>query len=197
MSGYVEWIAAVAEGSDAENALKMAELAGVEAEEDSSESDLLQSLPAHDFKARPPTFNGDLAESALDRNPDIWMYRKRTMALLRRYMRLSMQTGRLPSVIGRELFRAKVTAYTATTFEERVIFVHDIERCLERLPPSDQKIVARIVLQEYDHVSAARILQCARKTIERRLPEILDDLSEEFLRLRLLVTLPEAKKRTE
>jgi len=198
MSGYVEWIAAVAEESDAENALKMAELAEEEAAgEESPESVSWQNLPAHNFKARPPTFNGDLAETALDRNPDIWMYRKRTAALLRRYMRLSIQTGRLPSVIGRELFRAKVTAYTATSFEERVIFVHDIETCLERLAPFDQKIIARIVLQEYEHEAAARILQCTRRTIVRRLPEILDNLSEEFLRVRLLVRLPEAKKKTE
>jgi len=75
-----------------------------------------------------------------------------------------------------------------------VIFVHDIERCLERLAPFDQKIIARIVLQEYDHERAARILHCTRKTIERRLPEVLDELSEDFLKARLLVPLPVAKK---
>jgi hypothetical protein len=68
--------------------------------------------------------------------------------------------------------------------------VHDVERCLERLAPFDQKIISRIVLQEYDHERAARALHCTRKTIERRLPELLDELSEVFLEVRLLVPLP-------
>jgi len=46
-------------------------------------------------------------------------YRGRTVAMLRRYMRYSIETGRLPSLLGRELFRAKVTSYTVVTFEDR------------------------------------------------------------------------------
>jgi|SRR5271169_6008166 len=42
----------------------------------------------------------------------------------------SIETGRLPSLLGRAFFRAKVTSYTMVTFEDRVIFVHDIEKCL-------------------------------------------------------------------
>jgi hypothetical protein len=133
-------------------------------------------------------------ETAQDRNPDIWLYRKRTTALLRRYMRFSLEAGRLPSVIGREFFRAKITSYTSTTFEDRVIFVHDVETCLERLDPFDQQIIARIVLQEHDHERAAGLLQCTRKTIERRMPELLDEMSEEFLRVGLLEELPRKQR---
>jgi len=149
-----------------------------------------QELPAHNFPAPAANFDEGQVESALDRNPDLWLYRGRTTALLRRYMRLSLEAGRLPSVIGREFFRAKITTYKATTFEDRVIFVHDVEGCLERLTPFDQKIIARLVLQEHDHERAARLLHSTRKTIERRLPELLDELSEEFLRVRLLAPLP-------
>jgi hypothetical protein len=60
-------------------------------------------------------------------------YRGRVVAMLRRYMRYSIETGRLPSLLRREFFRAKVTSYTVVTFEDRVIFVHDMERCLDRL----------------------------------------------------------------
>src|SRR5689334_1903147 len=35
------------------------------------------------------------------------IYRGRTVAMLRRYMRYSIETGRLPSLLGREFFRAK------------------------------------------------------------------------------------------
>jgi hypothetical protein len=106
-------------------------------------------------------------------------------------MQWSLEAGRVPSLLGRELFRAKISAYSATTFEARVIFLHDTERCLSRLKGFDGQIIARIVLQEYDHDAAARILQCDRKTIERRLPELIDELSEAFLQADLLERLPE------
>lgn len=96
----------------------------------------------------------------------------------------------MPSLLGRELFRAKISAYTATTFEARVIFLHDRERCLSRLKGFDGQIIARIVLHEYDHDAAARILQCHRKTIERQLPERIDELSVAFLKADLLERLP-------
>jgi DNA-directed RNA polymerase specialized sigma24 family protein len=128
-------------------------------------------------------------ETALDRNPDIWAYRKRTTALLRRYLRYSLETGRVPSLLGREFFRATVTAYTVATFEERVLFAYDVERCLQRLDEFSRQVLARIVLQEHGHEEAARLLHCSRKRIERTIPEALDDLSEIFLEVRILTRL--------
>jgi hypothetical protein len=198
MSGFVEWIGAVADGNDAENPLNMAQPVRAQADkqtlgETSPRGASWQRLPTHNFPRLRELDGTELRDDPLDRNPDLWLYRNRTVALLRRYMRLSIETGRLPSVIGGELFRAKITTYTATTFEDRVIFVHDVEGCLERLSAFDQKIIARIVLQEYDHERAARALHCTRKTIERRLPELLDELSEEFLKVGMLVPLPGAR----
>jgi len=129
-----------------------------------------------------------------NRDPDLWLYRRKTTALLRRYMRWSLEAGRVPSLLGRELFRARITAYTATTFESRVIFLHDMERCLDQLQDFDRQLIGRVVLQEYDHEAAARILQCTRRTLLRRLPELIDELSESFLKAGLLERLPETKE---
>ena len=81
----------------------------------------------------------DPADGRLAQNQD-WevvrerrIYRGRTVAMLRKYMRYSLDTGRLPSLVGREFFRSKVSKYTMVTFEDRVIFVHDMEKCLGRL----------------------------------------------------------------
>jgi len=52
---------------------------------------------------------------------DLWLYRERTVMMLRRYMRLSVEVGRLPSLLGREFFRSRVTSYSASTFEDTVI----------------------------------------------------------------------------
>jgi hypothetical protein len=36
------------------------------------------------------------------------------------------------------------------TFEDRVIFVHDMEKCLDRLDESSRQLIARHILQEHD-----------------------------------------------
>ena len=88
-----------------------------------------------------------------------------------------MEVGRLPSLLGREFFRSSVTSYHISTFEDSVIFVHDIEKCLEKLDPFSQKLIAKIVLQEYSQPEAAGILGCPLRTVERSFPEALDQLS--------------------
>ncbi len=113
---------------------------------------------------------------------DLWMYRDRTVALLRRYARLAVETGRLPSLLGREFFRTKVTSYHVSTFEDAVIFVHDVEQSLEQLGWFQKKVVAMIVLEEFTQEETAQILQCSPRTVGRYIYEALDMLSEIFLR---------------
>jgi hypothetical protein len=117
------------------------------------------------------------------------IYRGRTVGMLRRYMRYSIETGRLPSLLGREFFRSKVTSYTVVTFEDRVIFVHDMERCLERLDEFGRQLIARYILQEHDRWATARLLNCNEKTIRRQAPVVLDQLSEILLEVGLMARL--------
>jgi len=118
--------------------------------------------------------------------PELSIYRDRTIALLRRYFRLSCELGRLPSVLGREIFRAKVTSYRMHTFEDVVIFVHDMERCVEKLDAASRELLSRIVLQEYTHDETATLLGCTRRTVERRYPVALDRLTAVLLHYDLL-----------
>ena len=199
MRGIVDWIGAQADEPDRKDVLNVHTPFAVE-EKTSFSAALPECVPwlelrAHNFPARlsPPT-EAQLQDDPLDRNPDLWMYRGRTLSLLRRYMRFSMETGRLPSFIGRECFRAKVSCYTATTFEDRVIFVRDVEKSLERLEYWDQQLIGRIVLQEYEQEQAARILHCGLRTVERRLPQVIDLLSEDFLRVGLLAEGPSKRR---
>jgi DNA-directed RNA polymerase specialized sigma24 family protein len=69
-----------------------------------------------------------------------------------------------------------------------------MERCLDRLQDFDRQLIARVCLQEYDHDAAARMLHCTRKTIERRLPDLIDELSDAFLKADLLDRLPETNE---
>ncbi|HEX3740278.1 MAG TPA: hypothetical protein VHV29_11185 [Terriglobales bacterium] len=124
------------------------------------------------------------------RDPDLWLYRERTIALLKRYLRISIEVGRLPSLLGRELFRSKVTSYRMSSFEDAVIFVHDVERALDRLNGFEKDLVAVIIFQDYSQDEAAEVLRCARRTICRGFPETVDKVSELFLKGALLNRLP-------
>ena len=110
--------------------------------------------------------------------------------MLRRYMRYSIETGRLPSLLGREFFRAKVTSYTVVTFEDRVIFVHDMEKCLDRLDEFSRQLIARHILQEHDRWATGKLLHCTERTVRTYMPVVLDLLSEILLEVGLM-------KRTE
>jgi hypothetical protein len=196
VSGWVDWIGAQADERDeAQNELSLNQPAEPQGDEPcpsevAPPDTSWETLIAHNFPSRADDSEAQLGDDPLDRNPDLWLYRGRTVALLRRYMRFSLETGRLPSLVGREFFRAKMTSYTATTFEDRVILVHDVEKSLDRLEYWDQQLIARAILQEHSQEQAARILHWSLRSIERRLPQVLDLLSEDFLRVGLLAELP-------
>jgi hypothetical protein len=121
---------------------------------------------------------------------DLWPYRRRTVALLRRYARASVEVGRLPSLLGREFFRSRVTSYTMRNFEDVVIFVADMERAIEKLNTLEKKLLAMNVLEEYTIPEVARLLGCTQRSAERFLQEALDQLSRILLAGGLLEKLP-------
>lgn len=193
MSNVIVWIAAEAERPEI--------VAGVgfpRRTRHLDENPLPEYLPRHQFPAKeatPPI--AELSEVAQqqqrgveeDRERERRTYRRRTVAMLRRYMRYSIETGRLPSLLGREFFRAKITAYTVVTFEDRVIFVHDMEKCLERLGDFSRQLIARHILQEHDLWATAKLLHCNEKTVRRYTPVVLDVLSEILLEVGLMERL--------
>ncbi|HEY0264180.1 MAG TPA: hypothetical protein VGC07_06635 [Granulicella sp.] len=118
--------------------------------------------------------------------PHLAFYRKYTEAMLRRYLRHSMEVGRTPSLLGGEMFRAKVTSYRMHSFEDQVIFVYDVEKCLSKLEGMDRLLVLRIGVQEYTHAEAAAMLQAPRQSVTYRYFRALDRLTGIFLEARLL-----------
>ena len=75
--------------------------------------------------------------------------RKHTEKMLRRYLYASMQVGRAPSILGDPIGRGWVSSRPVRTFEDAVIFVLDVEKCLNQLGSLDRQMLSRIVLQEY------------------------------------------------
>jgi hypothetical protein len=163
-------------------------------------SDPDDSAPLTIFAAADPAYDNpdpqpgllDLASAPTlpDDAPDMRVYRTRTIALLNRYFRMSMDLGRLPSLLGREYFRAKVSSYRVCTFEDAVIFTHDVERCLQRLDPFSRQIIARVIFQDYSREEVSAQLRCDLKTVKRRLRDSLDLLALMLIRGGYLNALP-------
>lgn len=121
--------------------------------------------------------------------PELAFYRKYTEALLRRYIKLSMESGRAPSLLGREMFRGKVTQYRVRCFDDVVIFVHDVESCLKLLDAEQNLLITRIALQEYTQSETAEMLRLPVRSLLRRYEHALDVLTKLFLERRLLEPL--------
>jgi hypothetical protein len=128
---------------------------------------------------------------AADRDPTLPLYRDRTAALLRRYMQISIEVGRMPSLLGREFFRTRVTSYRAHSFVDAVIFVLDIEHSLERITAIAKTLIGMLVLQEYSQEETAVILHRCRRTINHDYGEALDEVTEIFLQRGILERMPQ------
>jgi predicted DNA-binding protein (UPF0251 family) len=218
MSEIISWIAAESDGPEPPAPLPLGGPAGKKAKgpgdpdlarPEYSKQELPQHLPLHEF---PATAESEAAASATDagadwasdplfketaREADVFeqqrrrrVYRGRTAAMLQRYMRYALETGRIPSILGGEFFRSRVTSYSVTTFEDRAIFVHDMERCLNRLDELSRQILARVVLQGHDRDEAARLFGCTPRTIHRNLTEALDRMADILIEVGLLEALP-------
>ena len=114
-------------------------------------------------------------------------YRKHTESLLRRYLNASMQVGRAPSILGDPIARGWCSSRPIRTFEDAVIFVLDVEKCLDQLNSLDRMMLSRVVLQEYTQAEAATLLGMSVRTISYKFPKALDRLTEKLLESGLLV----------
>ena len=114
-------------------------------------------------------------------------YRKHTESMLRRYLYASMQVGRAPSILGDPVGRGWVSSRTVRTFEDAVIFVLDVEKCLNQLGSLDRQMLCRIVIQEYTQAETATLLGMSVRAISYKFPMALDRLTEKLLETGLLV----------
>lgn len=127
--------------------------------------------------------------------PETAFYRKYMEGMLRRYGVMKLQKGRVPSLLGRELFRGKVTSYKVHGFDDVVIFVHDVEQCLKLLDAEQQGLVYRVAVQEYTFGEAAAMLKWSLRSTKRRYNEAVDELTAIFQKRGLMEKVPGLKNR--
>ena len=107
----------------------------------------------------------EVKASAAEPEVSLAFYRKHTESMLRRYLYASMQVGRTPSILGDSVGRGWCSSRPVRTFEDAVIFVLDVETCLDQLGSLDRQMLCRIVIQEYTQAEAATLLGMSVRTI--------------------------------
>ena len=127
-----------------------------------------------------------VAEEVLDPRPEMVCFRGQTLALVRHFFELSCQIGRLPSLLGREFFRARVSHHAIPSFEDQVVFTRDVELSLARLSDRQAEILTLVGLYDFTLEEVGEMLQRRKSSIHLWFSEALDALSEIFLETGLL-----------
>ena len=138
----------------------------------------------HVVKAPEPVGPATLAPRS---EASLAFYRKRTEKLLRKYLYASMLVGRTPSLLEGFESRGWSSHSNTHTFEDSVILVLDMEKCLRRLNRLDRDLLSRIVLQEYSLAETADILRVSLRRITVRFGLAVDHLTKTLLDVGLLI----------
>jgi hypothetical protein len=113
----------------------------------------------------------------IDSRPEIVCYRGQTFAMVRHFFELSSQVGRLPSLLGREFFRARVSHHAIPSFEDQVVFVRDVELCFGRLSEQHAEMITLVGLYSFSRDEVAEMLRASKTWVNRQVAEALDALS--------------------
>ena len=136
-----------------------------------------------------PVSEGRPVQAMAPPKVELAFYRKYTEAMLRRYAQMSMESGRVPSLLGKEMFRGRVTSYRVRGFDDVVIFCCDLEKCLKRLDATEQQLLKRITIQEYTQGETASMLGMSLRSCVLKYGQALDRLTGILLEVRMLEPL--------
>jgi DNA-directed RNA polymerase specialized sigma24 family protein len=140
------------------------------------EADAAARLRCKVFGLRPPA-----QAVAFDPEPETICYRGQALALVRHFFEMSSQLGRLPSILGREFFRAKVSHHGIPSFEDRALFLHDVQQSLLKLNDEELAVLTLVGLYDLSHEEAAAMLHCSCGCVSQRYAEALARLTHIFL----------------
>jgi DNA-directed RNA polymerase specialized sigma24 family protein len=127
------------------------------------------------------------AKVPTDQELNLCFARAHTHGLLRRFLYTAIQPCRIGSTLHAVRDHGWVSSRTITTFEDAMIFVHDMERCLDALPSLDRDILTRVVIQEHTHEDAAVLLGMSTRALSYKLPAAMDRLTAKLIEAELLL----------
>ena len=118
--------------------------------------------------------------------PELSFYRKYTEGLLRRYVQMTMEAGRVPSMLGRSVLGGRASSYRIHAFDDAVNFRLDVEKCLRQLDTTEFEVVRRVAMLEYTQAEAAALIGICLRTCVGRYGRAMDKLTGILLEVRLL-----------
>jgi DNA-directed RNA polymerase specialized sigma24 family protein len=118
---------------------------------------------------------------AFDPDPETICYRGQTLAIVRHFFEMSCQLGRLPSILGREFFRAKVSHHAVPSFEDQALFAHDVRQSLSKLDDEGLRVITLIGLYGLTYDVAGEMLHRSAGCVGLRYMEALARLTQIFL----------------
>lgn len=113
-------------------------------------------------------------------------YRKHTLSLLQRYLVVSTLIGRSPSLFGQLGDRGRTSSYRLRTFEDGIIFAHDVEKAIHQLEPVARAVVIHIALEDYTFEETAVLIDRSRRTVARIYGDAMNRLTAILVEFGLL-----------
>ena len=142
----------------------------------------ISAVPTQRVLPMPRLLPMDVRETGVE----VRFYRKYTEGLLRRYAQMSMEAGRVPSMLGREVLGGWASSYRIHAFDDAVNFRLDVEKCLRQLEPGQREMLRRVTMQEYTQAEAAMMLGMCLRTCVDRYGKAVDRLTGILLKARIL-----------
>jgi len=127
---------------------------------------------------------------------EAYFLRPVTHALLRRYLYASMQPCRIASTLDIPIGRGWASSRPVRSFEDALIFIHDMERCINSLNSLDRAMLTGIVIQEWTQVETAGMLGMSVRALSYKFPAALDRLTQKLIAAELIV-LPEENEEND
>lgn len=124
---------------------------------------------------------------------EVYFLRAHTQALLRRYYHASAQLGRIGCALIDSVGRGWVSSRPVRSFEDVLIFVIDMSRCIERLNPLDREMLTRLVKHDYTQAEAALLIGVSARTVAHKFPTALDRLTVKLLDAGILIVTKPAR----
>jgi hypothetical protein len=135
-----------------------------------------QRRPRKAMRNHPPEHAVDF-----DPEPEVVFYRGQALAIVRHFFEMSCQFGRLPSILGREFFRAKVSHHAIPSFEDQALFAHDVRQSLMKLDDPEMDVLTLVGLYDLNLDEAAKLLDCSTGYVSQRFADALARLTQIFL----------------
>lgn len=112
--------------------------------------------------------------------------RSHTRSLMRRYVYARYQAARIYSCLDRRM-GGRVSCRPIRSFEDALVFVIDMDRCIEGLNSLDRDLLKRLLIQDYTESETAPLVGMSARSVANKFPLAIDRLTQRLIDRGLLI----------